>query len=78
LKFEKFQIPFYQEAKKLAVEAATRVPQLRVVGWDVAIQADGPILIEGNQLPGLVYSEIAEQGYSNNPVFMELFEEITS
>ena len=77
-KFEGFQIPFYQEAKNMVLEAARHVPQIKVIGWDIAIQSDGPILIEGNDCPGLVFSEIGQKGYLDNPVFMELFEEITN
>ncbi|MGJ8639609.1 MAG: sugar-transfer associated ATP-grasp domain-containing protein [Opitutaceae bacterium] len=43
-----FQVPFYHEAIELAVVAAKRVEKVRSVGWDVAITADGPCLIEGN------------------------------
>lgn len=47
-----FQIPYWQEAKKMCLEAAAVVPQMGYVGWDVAITRDGPLLIEGNNMPG--------------------------
>ena len=75
-KFEGFQIPFFQEAKKLAIDAAQHVPQLKVIGWDIAIQPDGPVLIEGNDTPGLEFSEIGQKGFKNNAVFMEMLEEM--
>ena len=35
------------------MEKAARVtPEMGYVGWDVAIDQDGPILIEGNAYPG--------------------------
>ncbi len=76
VKFDGFQIPFYKEARKLAEEAAQLVPQIRLVGWDIAIQPDGPVIIEGNHHPGLGSSEISQNGFRNNPVFMELYDEI--
>ena len=75
-KFDDFLIPFFHEAKKLAIDAAHCVSQLKVIGWDIAIQPDGPILIEGNETPGLTFSEIAQKGFVNNPVFLEMLEEI--
>ena len=46
------QIPFWNEAVALCKECATVIPQVRYVGWDVAITKDGPVIIEGNQFPG--------------------------
>lgn len=43
-----FQIPHWQQAKALALQAAREVPDIRWVGWDVAILPDGVCLIEGN------------------------------
>lgn len=48
-----FKVPLYGEAVKLVEEAATVVPQVAYVGWDVAIGEDGPVLIEGNCFPGV-------------------------
>lgn len=47
-----FQIPRFQEALDLVRRAAKVDPRLRYVGWDVAITPDGPVLVEGNDLPG--------------------------
>lgn len=51
-KFEGFVIPFYKQAEELVKKAALEVPQIRYVGWDVAICQKGPVLIEGNTIPG--------------------------
>jgi hypothetical protein len=32
----------------MVTEAALVVPQVRTVGWDIAITPSGPIIIEGN------------------------------
>ncbi len=47
-----FKIPFYNRAVEIVKEAALKVPQIGYVGWDVAMTDKGPILIEGNTLPG--------------------------
>lgn len=47
-----FRIPYWQEAKQMCMEAAMVIPQMGYVGWDVAITKDGPLLIEGNNMPG--------------------------
>ena len=43
---------FMQEIIDMCLEAAREVPQVRYVGWDVAITENGPTFIEANQHPG--------------------------
>lgn len=55
-----YRVPFMKEAVEMVKKAALEVPQMRYVGWDVAITPTGPAIIEGNnycahdfwQLPG--------------------------
>lgn len=47
-----FEIPYYAKAAELCRQAALVEPHVRYVGWDVAVTADGPVLVEGNTLPG--------------------------
>ena len=47
-----FEIPYFKQVIKLVKEAAKIVPEVGLVGFDVAITNNGPVLIEGNQLPG--------------------------
>ncbi|NLD20498.1 MAG: carboxylate--amine ligase [Clostridiales bacterium] len=54
------KVPYAIEALRFAEKAALVVPQIRYIGWDVAITPNGPVIIEGNdycahdfwQLPG--------------------------
>ena len=48
IKLVGYQLPFVKEAVAMCLEAAKVVPQVRYVGWDVAISKDGPEFIEGN------------------------------
>ena len=43
-----YKIPFAKEAVEMCLKAATIVPQIRYIGWDVAITPNGPAIIEGN------------------------------
>ncbi len=51
-KFLGFQVPFFKEALELCKNAAMVEKRMRYVGWDVAITPLGPVLVEGNNLPG--------------------------
>lgn len=46
------QIPLWEQAKELCLKASEVVPQMRYVGWDVAVTPERPVLVEGNNLPG--------------------------
>jgi|LSQX01.1.fsa_nt_gb hypothetical protein len=69
--FKDFGVPFFHEAVLIAKQAARLTP-LAVVGWDLAIGPDGPILIEGNAHYDGYLSEMAYGGYYKNPVFRRL------
>lgn len=43
-----FHIPYWKETIKMITEVAWIVPEIKTVGWDVAITKLGPIIIEGN------------------------------
>lgn len=48
-----YKIPNYDKAINLVKECAKIYPQVKYVGWDVAITEDGVCLIEGNCYPGI-------------------------
>lgn len=52
VKFVGLHVPHFREAAELVKQAARVVPQVGYVGWDVAIGENGPLLIEGNVIPG--------------------------
>ena len=62
-----FQIPFWDEAKKMVLQAALVLPNVRFIGWDVAIAKDRPLLIEGNSNPGADNMQMAgHKGLNKN------------
>lgn len=48
IKFEDFQIPYFEEVKRQAVYFHSMIPQIHSVGWDIAVGPNGPIFVEGN------------------------------
>lgn len=54
-----FVVPYFQEAMAMCNLAATKVPQMRFVAWDVAITKDGPCFIEGNSFPSHAVPQFA-------------------
>ncbi len=59
VRFEGYTIPMLDEAIALAKKAAREIPQMRHIGWDVAITPDGPAIIEGNEYPGTDLCQLA-------------------
>ncbi len=68
-----FQIPFWEEAKAMCMEAAQMVPQMRFVAWDVAITEKGPTFIEGNSFPSHAIPQFAAH-YPNGIGILPEFE----
>ncbi len=48
IRFEGFQLPFWDDVVRLVTEAHKQFYEIRTIGWDVALTPDGPVLLEGN------------------------------
>ncbi|MDP4222854.1 MAG: sugar-transfer associated ATP-grasp domain-containing protein [Bacteroidota bacterium] len=73
--FEGYMIPYFREAKELVIKAGGLYPCLRLVGWDVGISENGPVLIEGNSDYNMAGNDLADGGYRANPVFRKVIKE---
>ena len=73
--FEGFQVPFFEEAIDVAEKAMHAIPS-PLIGWDVGITEDGPVVIEGNAFADLFGAELAEGGYRNNERFKRFVESL--
>ncbi len=74
--FEDFAIPLFGEAKEMVLKVAGLVPGLRLVGWDVAIGEQGPVLIEGNSDYDMSGNDLSEDGYRTNETFRKILKEL--
>lgn len=62
VKFKGFQIPFWDKVVKAVEEMAPLFPQMRHIGWDIAITKDGNIeFIEGNSMPNFDVAQAPDQ-----------------
>ncbi|NMH87415.1 sugar-transfer associated ATP-grasp domain-containing protein [Flavivirga algicola] len=64
-KFEGFKIPYYKEACDLVLDTAKIIPD-GLIGWDVAITSNGPVIIETNAEPHIPISNITSGGLLKN------------
>jgi hypothetical protein len=46
--FKDFEIPFFNEAKKMIHDFHMQLKEVHSIGWDITITPDGPCIIEGN------------------------------
>ncbi|MDY0101591.1 MAG: sugar-transfer associated ATP-grasp domain-containing protein [Lentimicrobium sp.] len=75
ISFEGYPIPFFDEILELVLRACQLVPQVKVVGWDIAITPAGPLIIEGNRAPYLFSADVSQEGIGKSPVFQEMRKE---
>ena len=77
VQFQGFQIPFFEDVKRVAIEAADWIPKA-LVGWDIAVSETGPVVIEGNaRYYHMQSSDIAYGGYRRNPVYKKVVDYVS-
>ncbi len=73
--FKDRKLPFIKEAVEMCLEAALVVPQIRYVGWDVALTENGPVMVEGNDWNSHYIIQLplfTPDGIGMKPVFEKL------
>ncbi len=69
-------IPYVSEAIDLVLRA-TQAVEDRLIGWDVCVTPDGPLLIEGNHNYHIVMLEIANGGYAHLESYQDVLQEVS-
>jgi len=69
-----FEIPKWDEVKELVKKAAQVLPEVRYVGWDVAITNTGCVLVEGNDKGRWSFQFAKQEGFRDemNAILREL------
>jgi hypothetical protein len=72
-RIEGTRLPFWNDVKALALQAHPAFTDRLLIGWDIAIAADGPILIEGNRGPDMdLMQRFMEVGFCHEHRLTEL------
>lgn len=58
--FDGFQLPCFQEAKDMVLEACLKSDKILMIGWDIALSDKGPLIIEANRWPGFDLVQVLE------------------
>jgi len=57
-----FRLPMFDEVLAFVDRVARVVPQVRYVGWDIAVTPEGPVLVEGNWAAGVYENKPSATG----------------
>lgn len=60
--FKDYYIPFIKEAVDLCIKAHRLLYFNFIIGWDVAITDDGPLIVEANEKPGMNVAQCVDGG----------------
>jgi hypothetical protein len=71
--FYGFQLPFWKEVISLAERTQRAFPYYRLIGVDVAVTHSGPVVIEINSQPDLVFQEQTSGAILKNPRIRRAF-----
>ena len=75
-KIKGFRIPYFKEAIDMCIKGSKVIPEIRYIGWDVAITNNGPVIIEGNELPGYDLYQSKVHLNDNNEGLKDVFDKI--
>ncbi len=56
-----FELPMWAEAKKLALQGMKVFKSMGMIGWDIAITDQGPVIVEPNESPDHVLPQLADR-----------------
>lgn len=67
-----FQIPHWQHTLDTVIEAARLMQHVPLIGWDVAVLEDGPVIVEMNERPDFMLPQLADGRGIMEPELTEL------
>ena len=70
-----FVIPHWNQIVELALEGAKVLPEVALIGWDIAPVESGPVLVELNHNPDFKLTQIADRRGTMDTVMKEFLAE---
>ena len=67
--FSGLVVPYWEEIINIVKEAALQFPNLRALGWDIALTEDGPLILEVNADYDILAQQTCTQAFGENKVF---------
>ncbi len=68
-------VPYWEEIKALLLKSQATLPELKTLGWDVAITNQGPFIVEANSNYGGESTQVA-YGRGLKPVFIDRLKQL--
>ncbi|MFK7874299.1 MAG: sugar-transfer associated ATP-grasp domain-containing protein [Paracoccaceae bacterium] len=78
IQFSNVRIPFWDKVLNTACAAHAVFPEFGVIGWDIALGQDGPIVVEANDNPYHALYQTATRRGARNPTMLAKFEAAAS
>ena len=76
--FEGFQLPFWEDLRRMAENAHALFPEYGLLGWDIAVTENGPVIIECRDNPlHSIYQRAFGRGIRNDD-FLPVFERVAA
>ena len=69
LSFSGLVVPYWKEVINIVKEAALQLPNLRSLGWDIALTEDGPLILEVNADYDILAQQTCTQAFGENKSF---------
>ncbi|TMP50781.1 hypothetical protein CWB58_14510 [Pseudoalteromonas sp. S201] len=67
--FSGLVVPYWEEIINIVKDAALQFPNLRALGWDIALTEDGPLILEVNADYDILAQQTCTQAFGENKVF---------
>lgn len=69
-----FPLPHWQRLLETAIEAARLMQHVPLIGWDIAVLDEGPVIIEMNECPDFVMVQLADGRGILQPELMDFMQ----
>ncbi|PCH65643.1 MAG: hypothetical protein COC12_14300 [Rhodobacteraceae bacterium] len=73
-RFDSVRVPEWEKLQQMASEAHALFPEFGIIGWDIAITPDGPVIIEANDNSYHALWQLPEGRGILNPDFIPVFD----